>query len=48
MDKSNIISLPKKVLRERSKKVGIVTDDVKKLISGMKDATLFPYTTLFR
>jgi peptide deformylase len=40
MDKSNIISLPKKALRERSKKVGIVSDEVKKLITGMKDATL--------
>jgi peptide deformylase len=40
MDKSNIISLPNKHLRQRSKKVGIVTDEVKKLIEGMKAATL--------
>lgn len=40
MDKSDIISLPNKHLRERSKKIGIVTDEVKKLIEGMKHATL--------
>ncbi len=40
MDKSNIISLPNKHLRERSKKIGIITDEVKKLINGMKSATV--------
>jgi peptide deformylase len=40
MDRTNIISLPKPALRERSKKVGIVSDEVKKLIEGMKHATL--------
>lgn len=40
MNKDNIISLPKSALRERSKKVGIVTDDIKKLIADMKNATL--------
>jgi peptide deformylase len=40
MDKSDIISLPNRSLRERSKKVGIVSDEVKKLIEGMKAATL--------
>ncbi|HEX9153240.1 MAG TPA: peptide deformylase [Candidatus Saccharimonadales bacterium] len=40
MDKNDIISLPNRKLRERSKKVGIVTDEVKKLIEGMKNATL--------
>ncbi len=40
MDKNNIISLPNKHLRERSKKIGIVTDEVKKLIDGMQAATL--------
>jgi peptide deformylase len=40
MDKNDIISLPNRNLRERSKKVGIVTDEVKKLIEGMKNATL--------
>jgi len=40
MNKSDIISLPNEHLRARSKKVGIVTDEVKKLISDMKKATL--------
>lgn len=40
MDRHNIISLPKSALRQRSKKVGIITDDIKKLIEGMKQATL--------
>lgn len=40
MDKNNIISLPNDHLRQRSKKVGIITDDVHKLITGMKDATV--------
>jgi len=40
MDRNNIISLPKPALRERSKKVGIITDEVKKLIEDMKSATL--------
>lgn len=40
MDKTNIISLPNKHLRERSKKVGIITEDVKKLLEDMKAATL--------
>jgi peptide deformylase len=40
MNKDDIISLPKPALRERSKKVGHITPEVKKLIQGMKDATL--------
>jgi peptide deformylase len=41
MNKNSIISLPNDHLRQRSKKVGIVTaDDIKKLIQGMKDATI--------
>ena len=40
MNKSDIISLPEHSLRERSRKVGIVTDEIKKLIEGMKSATL--------
>lgn len=40
MDKNDIISLPKSALRERSKKVGIITDEIKKLIADMKSATL--------
>lgn len=40
MNRKAIISLPNDHLRSRSKKVGIVTDDVKKLIQGMQEATL--------
>jgi peptide deformylase len=40
MDKNNIISLPSPALRERSKKIGLVDDAVKKIIEGMKAATL--------
>jgi peptide deformylase len=40
MTKNDIISLPNKHLRQRSKKIGIVDDDVKKLIEGMKAATI--------
>jgi peptide deformylase len=40
MDKNDIISLPNKHLRERSKKVGIVSDEVKKLLEDMKSATI--------
>jgi peptide deformylase len=40
MNKNDIISLPNEHLRTRSKKVGIVTDEVKELIEGMKSATL--------
>jgi len=40
MQKSDIIILPNPQLRQRSKKVGIIGDDVKKLISGMQEATL--------
>lgn len=40
MDKNDIISLPNKHLRERSKKVGIITDEVKKLVEDMKSATI--------
>jgi len=40
MDKNDIISLPNDRLRSRSKKVGLVTGDIKKLIDGMKAATL--------
>lgn len=40
MNKDNIISLPNTHLRERSKKVGVVTSEVQKLIQGMKAATL--------
>jgi len=40
MNKSDIISLPNQNLRTRSKKVGIITDEVQQLIDGMKAATL--------
>jgi peptide deformylase len=40
MNKTDIISLPNAHLRERSKKVGFITDEVHELIEGMKTATI--------
>lgn len=40
MNKDNIITLPHNHLRQRSKKVGFVGEEVKKLIAGMEAATL--------
>jgi peptide deformylase len=40
MKKENIITLPNGHLRQRSKKVGLITDDIKKLVSDMEAATL--------
>jgi peptide deformylase len=40
MIKENIITLPHTSLRARSKKVGLVSEDIKKLIADMKAATL--------
>jgi len=40
MNKDTIISLPNHHLRQRSQKVGIVDDNIKKIIQGMKDATI--------
>lgn len=40
MDKSDIISLPSSHLRERSKKVNVITDEIKKLAKEMEEATL--------
>ncbi len=40
MDKSDIIILPNKKLRQPSRKVGLITDEVKKLVQDMIDATL--------
>ncbi len=40
MNKDNIITLPNTHLRERSKKVGIITDEIKKIIQDMELATL--------
>lgn len=38
--KDSIITLPKTALRERSKKVGLISDDIKSLIKDMETATL--------
>lgn len=38
--KEDIITLPHPSLRTSSKKVGVITDEVKKIIQDMKDATL--------
>lgn len=40
MKKENIITLPNKHLRQRSQKVGIITEDTLKLIDAMEQATL--------
>ena len=40
MNKNSIISLPNQHLRQRSQKVGVIDEEVKKLIQGMKDATI--------
>lgn len=40
MTKNDIITLPNDHLRNRSTKVGFISDEVKKLIQDMKDATL--------
>lgn len=40
MNKENIITLPHASLRQRSKKVGLVSDEIKKLITDMEAATL--------
>lgn len=40
MTKDNITTLPASVLRKPSKRIGVVTTEVKKLISDMKAATL--------
>jgi len=40
MTKDDIITLPNPHLRNRSKKVGIITADVSKIIQDMKDATI--------
>lgn len=40
MQKSDIIALPNTHLRMRSQKVGLVSEEVKALIQGMKEATL--------
>ena len=40
MLKSDIIALPNPHLRGRSQKVGLISDEIKALIEGMKEATL--------
>ncbi len=40
MTRDNIITLPHASLRKRSQKVGLVTDEIKQLITDMKAATL--------
>jgi len=40
MDRNNIITLPKKSLRQTSKRVGVITDEVKQLIEDMINATV--------
>lgn len=40
MDKKDIIVLPNEHLRQRSKKVGLITPEIKKFILDMQDATL--------
>ena len=40
MTKDDIISLPNEHLRQRSKKVGLIDDNIKALISNMQEATL--------
>lgn len=40
MKKEHIITLPHPNLRQRSKKVGLITDDIRQLVSNMESATL--------
>lgn len=40
MTRKDIILLPNKHLRQRSQKVGVISDQVKKLIQDMQDATI--------
>ncbi len=40
MDKSNIITLPNASLRQRSSRVGFISDEIRQLIDGMKTATI--------
>lgn len=40
MTKDDIIKLPNKALRRKSQKVGLLTEDIKSIIDGMKTATI--------
>jgi peptide deformylase len=39
-DRNSIISLPNEHLRQRSRRVGIISDDVRRIIEDMRSATL--------
>lgn len=40
MTKDDIISLPNPHLREKSRRVGVITDEIKDIVKDMQDATL--------
>lgn len=40
MNKDDIVTLPEPNLRKRSQKIGLITDDIKKLIADMTAATI--------
>lgn len=40
MTKDDIIALPNPHLRQKSKRVGIITDEIKQVVQDMKDATI--------
>jgi peptide deformylase len=40
MTKDNIISLPDPHLRQKSQKVGVITDEIRQVVQDMKDATI--------
>lgn len=40
MSKNDIITVPNTDLRKRSQKVGVITDDIKRIVMAMKDATI--------
>src|SRR5687768_9008254 len=40
MTRKDIVKLPNKVLRRRSQRVGVITDEVRNLAQAMMDATL--------
>ena len=40
MTKDDIITLPHTDLRQKSQRVGVVTDDIKKVVQDMQDATI--------
>ena len=40
MTKDDIITLPNPHLREKSKRVGVITDQIKEIVQEMKDATM--------